>query len=199
VEAPVPAAEPSPDPAATDAAAPAPVAPAKRTLIAAGTELVGATGTRVCNTTNSPGDRVVMRLATDITGPDGLRLAAGTPVLLELASATDSVLTFRVKAVSHDGVLHPIVASAAVESDMEGSRVANGSDKKKVIGGAIAGAILGQILGKDTKSTVIGAAGGAAAGTVMAARGGTTEQCLAAGATVRVVVLEPVLVDGVGP
>jgi hypothetical protein len=32
----------------------------------------------------------------------------------------------------------------------------------------VAGAILGQVLGKDTKSTVIGAATGAAAGTAIA-------------------------------
>lgn len=172
--------------------------PARRTLVGAGTELVGQTGTRVCNTTNAPGDRVVMRLATDVTAADGTRLNAGTPVLLELAAANDSVLTFRVKSISLDGELYPLLATATVESELEGSRVAGGSDKKKVIGGAIAGAILGQILGKDTKSTVIGAAGGAAAGTVIASRSGSTEQCLAAGSTVRVVVLQPVMSNGTG-
>ncbi len=196
---PTPAAEVAPTPAPDASAGPTGSEPAptpatkSRTLLAAGTELVGATGTRVCNTTNRPGDRVVMRLSSEVTGPDGTRLAAGTPVLLELAAATDSVLTFRVKSVSLDGELYPMTGSATVESEMEGSRVAGGSDKKKVIGGAIAGAILGQVLGRNTKGTVIGAAGGAAAGAVLAARSGSTEQCLAAGSTVRVVVLEPVV------
>ncbi len=213
---PVPAPTPTPRPQATTPR-PAPVpevvetvpapqtaetapaaAPARRSLLGAGTALVGATGTRVCNNTNRPGDRVVMRLASDVTGQDGVRLAAGTPVLLELATATDSTLTFRVLSISIDGELFPVTATAAIESELSNTRVAGGNDKAKIIGGAIAGAIAGRILGGDTKGTVIGAAGGAAAGTVAARRGGTTERCLAAGGTVRVVLTEPLLTNGTG-
>ncbi len=195
---PAPDAPPLPAPEATPAPAEPAPAPARRTLLAAGATLTGPTGTRVCNTTNRPGDRVVMRTTDDVRSPDGTRLPAGTPVLLELTAATDSTLAFRVVAVSHDGELHPVTATASVDGELEASRVSGGSDKKKVIGGAIAGAIIGQILGKDTKSTVIGAAGGAAAGTAAAARSGTSERCLAAGATVRVVLHEPLLVAGTG-
>ncbi len=196
------AATPEPEPAApivepTPAPTPAP-APSRRTILSAGTELLGATGTRVCSNTNRPGDRVVMRLTSDVTGPDGARLIAGTAVLLELASASDSGLVFRVKGVSVEGQIEPVVATASVESDLEGSRVSGGDDKKKVIGGAIAGAILGGILGRDTKGAVIGAAGGAAAGTIAARRGGTTEQCLAAGSTVRVVLKESLVITRSG-
>jgi hypothetical protein len=159
--------------------------------------LAGTTATRVCTTTNRPGDRLVMRLTEDAIGPDGMRVAAGTAVLLEVAAA-DSVVTLRVRAIQHDGALLPVVATAAVQSEMEGARVANGNDTKKVIGGAIAGAILGQILGKDTRATVIGAAGGAAAGTIAARRAGTSERCLPAGATVRVVLDAPLMLTGAG-
>jgi hypothetical protein len=134
-----------------------------------------------------------MRLTDDVTGPDGTRIAAGTAVLLEVAAA-DSLVTLRVRAIQHDGDLLPLVATAAVEGDMQGSRVSNGSDKKKVIGGAIAGAIIGQVLGRDTRGTIIGAAGGAAAGAMAARRSGTTEHCLPAGATVRVVLDQPLVV-----
>jgi hypothetical protein len=188
---PEPAAEPSPD-----VVAPTP-APAPRTLLAAGTVLAGTTATRVCTTTNRPGDRLVVRLTSEVVGPDGTHLAAGTAVLLEVASA-DSVVTLRVRSIQHDGTLHPVTATAAVQSEMEGARVANGSDTKKVIGGAIAGAIIGQILGKDTRATVIGAAGGAAAGTIAAQRSGSSERCLPAGALVRVVLDAPLVVTGAG-
>ncbi len=185
---------PATAPAEPEAPAPAPApAPVSRTLLAAGTTLTGATATRVCTTTNRPGDRLVMRLTDDVTGPDGTRIAAGTAVLLEVAAA-DSLVTLRVRAIQHDGDLVPLVATAAVDGDMEGARVANGSDKKKVIGGAIAGAIIGQVLGRDTRGTIIGAAGGAAAGAIAARRSGTTERCLPAGATVRVVLDQPLVV-----
>jgi hypothetical protein len=198
--APAPAPEPAPatEPSLEVAPAPAPApAPASRTLLAAGTVLAGTTAARVCTTTNRPGDRLVMRLTDEVIGPDGTRLTAGTAVLLEVASA-DSVVTLRVRSIQHDGTLHAVSATAAVESEMEGARVANGSDTKKVIGGAIAGAIIGQILGKDTRATVIGAAGGAAAGTIAARRGGSSERCLPAGARIRVVLDAPLMVTGAG-
>jgi len=193
---PEPAPELAPELAPEPAPEPAP-APAPRTLLAAGTVLAGTTATRVCTATNRPGDRLVMRLTDEVVGPDGTRLAAGTAVLLEVAGA-DSLVSLRVRAIQHDGNLLPLSATAAVESEMEGARVANGSDTKKVVGGAIAGAIIGQILGKDTRSTVIGAAGGAAAGTIAAQRGGSSERCLPAGALVRVVLDAPLMITGAG-
>ncbi len=193
-----PAPAPAPTPVAAPEPAPAPAAaPARRALLGAGAALVGTTGGEICTTSNRPGDRVVMRLTSAVTGPDGGRLEAGTPVLLELAS-TDSGLVFKVKGVSIEGELYPVAATASIESEMQGSRMASGSDKKKIIGGAIAGAILGQVLGRDTRSTVIGAAGGAAAGTIAARRSGSTEQCLPAGGTIRVVLSEPLMVTGSG-
>ena len=171
---------------------------ARRTLAAAGAALAGGLGSKVCNTTNRPGDRVVMRLANAVVGPDGLALAAGTPVLLQLVATADSALSFRVLSISYNGELYPVVASVEVESEMEGARVAGGSDKKSVIGGALAGAILGRVLGGGTKGTVVGAAGGAAAGAAMARRNSITEQCLPAGALVTVRLTEPVYLNGAG-
>ena len=65
---------------------------------------------------------------------------------------------------------------AATVTNSEGKMVAKstGTRDKLIIGGsAIAGAILGKVAGKDTKSTIIGAVGGAVVGTgaVMAAKG----------------------------
>jgi hypothetical protein len=54
------------------------------------------------------------------------------------------------------------------------------------------------VLGKDTKSTVIGAAGGAAAGTIAARRSGSSQLCLPAGGRVRVVLAENLVITGSG-
>jgi hypothetical protein len=198
---PAPAAVPVPD-AAASAAAPAPIAgdaPAvRRTLLAAGTTLAGTTGARLCTTTNRPGDRVVMRLTAPVTGPDGAVLPAGTAVLLEVLRA-DSLLELRVRSVQVDGELLPLVATTTLDTPIEDATTGGGVDKKKVIGGAIAGAIIGQVLGKDTRGTVIGAAGGAAAGAVAGRRAGIKERCLPEGATVRVVLDQPLLTSGTGP
>jgi hypothetical protein len=53
-----------------------------------------------------------------------------------------------------------------------------------VVGGIAAGALLGRILGRDTRSTVIGAAAGAAAGTIVAMGTARTAGCIPAGGTI---------------
>jgi len=50
----------------------------------------------------------------------------------------------------------------------------------------VIGAIAGQIIGKNTKSTVVGAAAGAAAGTAAAAATGDYDTCLNSGSNIAV-------------
>jgi uncharacterized protein YcfJ len=68
---------------------------------------------------------------------------------------------------------------------METERISGGSDRTKVVGGAVAGAVLGRILGKSTRATVIGAAAGALAGTAAANRSESTQACIASGTTLK--------------
>jgi hypothetical protein len=142
----------------------------------------------------------VATLVQDVSGPDGARIPAGTPVLVEMAQpAEGGAFAFRVKAVQIDGTLIPIEGTVRAEGTPTERRVSKGGDKGKVVTGAVVGAILGRVLGGGgAKGTVIGAAGGAAAGTIAAARNSVTERCLPAGATLTVTLSAPlVLTQGV--
>lgn len=131
--------------------------------------------------------------------PDGTKLTAGTPVLVEMsAPATNGDFVFRVKAVQVAGQLVPIEGTVSVAGETSAHEVSKGGDKGKVISGAIAGAIIGRVLGGGVKGTIIGAAGGAAAGSAAASRNTVTEKCLPSGATLTVTLTAPlVLAEGV--
>jgi hypothetical protein len=182
------------NPTPAPAAAPTP-APEGRG-IAAGTGFSVATGSKVC-TTNLPGDKLAATIDRDIVGRGGAVIPAGSKLVLEVASvdANGPRLTFRVRAVDVAGRSYPATATGDATGPFERTRVATSgsSDTKKVLGGAAAGAILGQILGHSTKSTVIGAAAGAAAGTIAAKSGEKYESCLPSGSVVRLVLEDAVL------
>jgi hypothetical protein len=198
VEAPAPMQAAAPAPATAPATAPdstpAAAASGMRRAIAAGTALSATTRADICSQANGPGDRLVATLSADVTGPDGARLPAGTPVLLEMATPPAGAdFAFRPIAVQVDGVLLPVEGAVAADGVASERRVAQGNDKAKVIGGAIAGAVIGKVLGGGTRGAVIGAAGGAAAGTIAANRSATSERCLAAGAVVTVTLSAPLV------
>ena len=167
--------------------------------IRAGANLGLTTRSQVC-TSNLPGDKMVATLTHDVIGEDGAVIPAGSNVVLEVASVApgdtpeSAPISLRVRSVVVGGTAHPVNGGVAIASELErGPAAANGSDKKKVIGGAIAGAVIGQVMGRDTRSTVIGAAAGAAAGTAAAAAGRTYHACLPAGSTVRVTTQQPIV------
>lgn len=86
---------------------------------------------------------------------------------------------------------------SATVTNSEGKMVAKSTstrDKLMIGGGAVAGAILGKVAGKSTKSTVLGAVGGAVLGTgaVLAAKGYELE--VPAGSTVSLRVDAPITV-----
>lgn len=156
--------------------------------------LAGATSAQICSLANRPGDRFVVSLARTVTGSNGAVLEAGTPVLIELATAGPDGFTFRFRGVQVQGEFVPAEGAVTVsDAAMTDRSVSGGNDKGKVITGAVAGAILGRILGGGAKGTVIGAAGGAAAGTVAAQRSRVNERCLAAGATISVSLSAPLV------
>lgn len=183
------AAGPAASPAATGT-----VSAAVGRSLAAGTVLTGTLGQRVCTESNHPGDRLVATLGSDVSGPAGVVLPAGTPLVLEVARVAGDppAAEFVVRGVSVGGEFVPIVADAApVTGSTERRQVIDkASDKGKAVQGAVAGAILGQILGRSTKSTVIGAAGGAAAGAAIGRGTSHREACVASGAPVRVQLTE---------
>jgi outer membrane biosynthesis protein TonB len=187
VEAPEP--EPTPEPA------PAPVTPAS--AIAAGTTIGLTIGERACSDANRPGDKMVAETAEAVTGANGRVFPAGSTVVLEVATverdagAETATITFRVKSITTNGETYPIAGDVVPTGALERRRVeSGGSDKKKVIGGAILGAIIGRVAGGDTRGAVVGAAAGAAVGTAAAGATSRYETCVPAGASLRLVVAE---------
>jgi hypothetical protein len=174
-------------------------APARFRGVREGTSFALSTRSRVC-TNSLPGDKLVATVTSPVVGDDGAMIPAGSTVVLEVAAVTpgdspeSAQISLRVKSVVLGDEAHTVNGDVAIASDLErGPAAANGSDKKKVIGGAIAGAVIGQVMGRDTRSTVIGAAAGAAAGTAAAAATRKYHACLPAGASVRVTTSQPII------
>ncbi|MEO6877477.1 MAG: YMGG-like glycine zipper-containing protein, partial [Gemmatimonadaceae bacterium] len=159
--------------------------------IGSGTTVALTSGSKVCTSTNLPGDKIVATVNEAITGSNGAVIPAGSSVVLEVASvnsgqsADGATITFRVKTLVINDKTYTVAGNVAPSGQLERTKVAGGNDKTKVIGGAIAGALLGQILGHNTKGTIIGAAAGAATGAVVAKSGEKWEGCLPSGAPLR--------------
>lgn len=188
VEAPAPTPEPVPEPAA-----PAPAAG----LFAAGTSIGLSIGERACSDANRPGDKMVAYTAQPVTAANGEVFPSGSTVVLEVASverganADTATIRFRVKSITTNGETHPIAGEVVPTGILERRRVeSGGSDKKKVIGGAILGAVIGRVAGGDTRGAVIGAAAGAAVGTAAAGATSRYETCVPAGAQLRLVIAD---------
>ena len=166
--------------------------------VPAGTQLALATTSRICTNTNRQGDPFVATLSESVTA-GGVTIPAGAQVRLRITQLKKSenandeaVLAFVVEQITFGGRSFPVKASIAAAPDVEQVRTTSkGSDAKKVIGGAILGAAVGQILGKDTKSTVIGAATGAAAGTAAAVATGDYDACIPQGGRITIALSEP--------
>ena len=166
--------------------------------VPAGTRLSLATTSRICTNTNREGDPFVATLSESVTA-GGVTIPAGSQVRLRITQLKKSenandqaVLAFAVEQITFNGRSFPVKATVAAAPDVEQVRTTTkGSDAKKVIGGAIVGAAVGQILGKDTKSTVIGAATGAAAGTAVAVATGDYDACIPSGGRITIALSEP--------
>ena len=169
--------------------------------IAAGTSLALRSNEQVCTNTNKVGDKFTATLNESVTGSNGATIPAGATVTLTVTrlersdNMNDPIrMEFAVNSLSFGGrsyALEASVSSAAVD------RVRNqpkSADAKKVLGGAAVGAIAGQVLGKNTKSTVIGAAAGAAAGAGAAAATANYEGCVRAGGNIVVTLSQAVQV-----
>ena len=170
-------------------------------MIPAGTALSLRSNSEVCTNTGKVGDNLTATLNESVTGSNGATIPAGATVTLEVTRLKRSenvndkiVMEFAVKQVSFGGKSYNLDGSV---TNVAVDRVRNqpkSADAKKVIGGAAIGAIAGQVIGKNTKSTVIGAAAGAAAGAGAAAATANYEGCVRAGANIVVTLNSPVTV-----
>lgn len=166
--------------------------------IPAGTSIALNANSKVCTNTNHVGDTWTAA-TTSPTIVGGARIPRGAMVTMKITQLKRSehtgdniVMAFDVVNIRWGGKVYPISGNL---SNVAIARVRNepkSADVKKVLGGAAIGAIAGQVLGKNTKSTVIGAAAGAAAGAGAAAMSRKYDACLPAGGTVRVTTSQPI-------
>lgn len=156
--------------------------------ISAGTSLNVRANNEVCTNTSKVGDRFTATVNESVVGSNGATIPAGATVTLTVTrlkrseNANDPiVMEFAVNNVSFGGKTYALEANVGSAQVQRVRASSTSNDAKKVIGGAAIGAIAGQILGKNTKSTVIGAAAGAAAGAGAAAATANYEGCIRAG------------------
>lgn len=208
-----PAAAPTPAPAAaTPAPTPAPArptaaAPARATsrsgALSAGATLALASGARICTNTHKVGDRFTATTTADVAATNGVTIPTGSEVTLEVVESArgqngrDNVkLAFKPVSITVRGRSSDLSADVTRVATLEYDRVqSNTTQAGKVAAGAAVGAIAGQVLGRNTKSTVAGAAVGAAAGGVVAAATTDFEGCLAQNAALTITLTQQLTVN----
>lgn len=175
-------------PTVTQPAVEAPqAAPARQAgpSIGAGASFSLASQQRICASSNRPGDRFVATVSEPLSGANGATIPAGAAVVLEVASVSETAISFTVNSVDLNGRNYPVHGDVYSTAAFEKVRLNGSSDAKKVAGGAAVGALIGQIMKKNTKGTVIGAAAGAATGAVAAKMTEKYDSCLPVGAPMR--------------
>ena len=182
-----------------------PAAETRTVSLPAGTTFDVLITTPVATKTSNVGDKIEATLVQALVAPDGQVIAnQGALVRGEISELTRASksraaedrasLKFAftsIETVDGEKSLNTTVTNS------EGKMVAGSTTKRDalVIGGsAVAGAILGKIIGKDTKGAVIGAFGGAVLGTgaMMASKGHELE--VPAGSKVSLRAEEPITV-----
>lgn len=169
-------------------------------VVAEGTSMIFTVDQEISTDTHAAGDRFVATLAAPVNSSDGRTgLAAGTPSQWVVTQSTtedgQALLAFELESIEVDGEWKPAPATVT-HAELDTDNPDSDSETAAKIGvGAAAGAIVGQILGKDTESTLTGAGVGAAVGTAVAlsTKGGSAT--LPAGSALTVELQEPLPVS----
>ncbi len=167
-----------------------------------GTMMTARLNNVISTRTHAEGDRFTAVVVDALRGGEGqILVPAGTEVRGHVATARassdsreESVLVLAFDALVLDGRELPFRATV-LDANVSGAAGASGARSAGTVAtGAAAGAILGQILGRDTRSTVAGAAVGAVAGAgiAMTTRDGHAE--VPEGTTLRLQLDEPLAV-----
>src|SRR5207237_1850284 len=136
-----------------------------------------ATTATISSRSAKPGETFTARVVTDVQDAAGrISIPAGSLVsgtITDVKSAPNpsspGTLTLAVNSVAVNGRSYPINASIDSLATERHGRPISGGDAVKVGAGAAAGAIVGQIITKNSKGTIIGAVVGGIAGAGYAA------------------------------
>ena len=194
---PVPRPTPTPLPGPTrvrPAPAPVPTPVPNRGTIAAGSVLSVAPTTRICTNTHKVGDRFTASIQQSVQGTNGAMIPAGSTASMRVTESKRSEdskgnikLAFAIESIQIGSDNYPVGGAVTQMAALDKVRAQSTTTQAEKIGaGAAIGAIAGQILGKNTKSTVIGATVGAAAGTAVAAGTADYDGCVPVGTPMNV-------------
>jgi hypothetical protein len=185
----------------TPAAAPAPTGPppAPTGVVDAGTTFAVHPLARVCTNTFKPGERFTATLSQPVTGSNGAVIPSGSSVVLRVDEATRSTngndslrLSFGVVSVRVGEHSYDVTGRVSQTVPLERVRVQSTGDQAKKVGiGAAIGALAGQLLGHNTRSTLIGGAVGAAAGGAVAVGTADYDGCVPTAANLSVTLDQP--------
>ena len=194
---PVPRPSPTPLPGPTrvrPAPVPVPTPVPSRGTIAAGSVLSVASTTRICTNTHKVGDRFTATIQQSVQGTNGAMIPAGSTASMRVTESSRSEnsksnikLAFVIESIQIGSDNYPVSGNVTQMAALDKVRAQSTTTQAEKIGaGAAIGAIAGQILGKNTKSTVIGATVGAAAGTAVAAGQADYDGCVPVGTPMNV-------------
>jgi hypothetical protein len=147
--------------------------------LASGTRVDATIQDSLSSRTNKPGETLRATVNTDVKDAKGRTvIPAGSAVTLtigQLEPGSDQVrpegrLSLVVNSVKVNGKDYPLTASLEPVPHKLLGRGVTADEAARVGAGTAIGAVAGQIIGKNTRSTVIGGAVGAVAGTAVAVR-----------------------------
>lgn len=184
---------------------PAVAAPASRTL-AIGSRINATWGRTISSSSNKEGETVTITVTSDVKDGRGrVVIPSGATVALlitDLEPATsrsdpDGKLALSVTSTTIRGKTYSLQGVVTSVPHTLKSHGIGTSEAKKVGIGTAVGAVVGQVIGKDTKATVIGGAVGAVGGAVVARQTKNRDLVVSAGAPVVITLTAPfTIADG---
>jgi len=178
-------------------------APAMRTL-AVGSRINGSWGRTINSSSTKEGETVTVIVTSDVKDARGrVVIPSGATVdllITDLEPATsrsdpDGKLALSVTSTTIRGKTYTLQGAVTSVPHTLKSHGIGTSEAKKVGIGTAVGAVVGQVIGKDTKATVIGGAVGAAAGAVVARETKNRDLVVTVGAPVVITLTGPFTID----
>ena len=177
-------------------------ATAMRTL-AIGSRINGSWGRTINSSSTKEGETVTIIVTSDVKDGRGrVVIPSGATVdllITDLEPATsrsdpDGKLALSVTSTTIRGKTYALQGAVTVPHTLKSHGIGTSEAKKVGIGTAV-GAVVGQVIGKDTKATVIGGAVGAVAGAAVARETKNRDLVVTVGAPVVVTLTGPFTID----
>jgi len=177
--------------------------PGSRTL-ATGSRIDATWGQSITSRTNKAGETVTITVTSDVKDdrgrvviPSGATIALLITEIEPATSRTDSdgKLVLSVTSTTIRGATYTLQGVTSVPHSLKSRGVGKAEVVKVGVGTAI-GAAAGQVIGRDTKSTVIGGAVGAVGGAAVAAQTASRDVVVSVGSRVLITLTAPFTVGG---